>query len=150
MHRPRTRTSAPKHRGLHLVAAFEGQAPMALEALATAPQCDPAGWTLADGVLDLAPLLERLSSCTDRAKGANLFHGTLIAALAQWAAEAAETTGVWTVTRGGGCFLNRVLTTGLVERLRQRGLTPLTAIRVSPGDAGLSLGQAWIAGLSED
>ena len=135
--------------GLHPVAAFEGQAPMALEALVTTPISDPAGWTIDAGVLDLTPLLARLAACTDRAKGANLFHGTLIAALARWADEAAEATGVRTVTLGGGCFLNKVLRAGLVERLKQRGLTPLTAIRVSPGDGGLSLGQAWIAGLSE-
>lgn len=131
--------------GIHPIAKFEGQAPMALEALATAPEADPAGWTITDGVLDLLPLLDRLSSCADAAKGANLFHGTLIAALSQWAAEAAEATGIRTVTLGGGCFLNKVLTAGVVERLEQKGLRPLTAAKVSPGDAGLSLGQAWIA-----
>jgi len=135
--------------GLHPVAAFEGQAAMALEALVTEPVTDPAGWTITDGVLDLLPLLDRLASCTDRVKGANLFHGTLIAALAQWATEAAGRNGVRMVTLGGGCFLNRVLAAGLVERLRRQGLHPLTAVKVSPGDAGLSLGQAWIAALSE-
>ena len=135
--------------GLHPVAAFEGLAALALVALVTEPVADPAGWTITDGVLDLLPLLDRLASCTDRVKGANLFHGTLIAALAQWASEAAHGNGVRMVTLGGGCFLNRVLTAGLVERLRQQGLHPLTAVKVSPGDAGLSLGQAWIAALSE-
>ncbi|MDO8608080.1 MAG: hydrogenase maturation protein HypF [Phaeospirillum sp.] len=136
--------------GLHPVSAFEGQAPMALEALADRPEVDPAGWTIGDGVLDLLPLLARLSSCADAVKGANLFHGTLIEALTQWAAQAAETAGVKTVTLGGGCFLNRVLTAGLVKRLQEAGLHPLTAAKVSPGDAGLSLGQAWIAATLED
>ena len=134
--------------GVHPVAAFEGQAPMALEAMVTTPDVLANGWILADGVLDLLPLLAFLSTCADTVRGANLFHGTLIAALDQWAGEAADATGLDTVTLGGGCFLNRVLATGLVERLRARGLRPLTAVKVSPGDAGLSLGQAWVAGLS--
>ena len=135
--------------GLHLVSAFEGQAPMALEALVTHPEADPMGWTITNGVLDLTPLLERLAACTHAAKGANLFHGSLIAALSAWVLEAVEKTGIRTITLGGGCFLNRVLTSGLVESLGGKGLRVLTATKVSPGDAGLSLGQAWIAGLSE-
>lgn len=135
--------------GIHLVAEFEGQAPMALEAMVTQPDSIASGWILQDGILDLMPLLAMLSSCTDPVRGANLFHGTLIEAMACWATEAAKAMGVTTVTLGGGCFLNKVLTQGLVERLRQNGLSPLTAIKVSPGDAGLSLGQAWIAALSE-
>ena len=134
--------------GLHLIAAFEGQAPMALEALASAPEADPQGWTLTDGVLDLLPLLERLAACADTGKGANLFHGTLIAALEAWTLDAVEKTGIRTITLGGGCFLNKVLTGGLRDVLQDKGLRVLTAAKVSPGDAGLSLGQAWIAGLS--
>lgn len=134
--------------GLHLVSDFEGQPPMALEALVTRPEALPAGWIIQDGILDLMPTLALLSSCQDAVRGANLFHGTLVEALAQWAAEAAEAMGIGTVALGGGCFLNRVLSAGLVERLERRGLRPLTAHRVSPGDAGLSLGQAWIAALS--
>ncbi len=136
--------------GIHLVAEFEGQAPMALEALADRPRAMEGGFTLDEGVLDLLPLLARLDSCGDAALGANLFHGTLIEALARWAAEAAEATGIRTVALGGGCFLNRVLAGGLVARLGELRLTPLTAAKVSPGDAGLSLGQAWIAATTED
>lgn len=135
--------------GVHPVAQFEGQAPMALEAMVTQPECLASGWLLSDGILDMMPLLGVLSSCADAVRGANLFHGTLIEALSQWATEAARAMGVSTVTLGGGCFLNAVLTAGVTERLRAAGLTPLTAARVSPGDAGLSLGQAWIAALSE-
>jgi hydrogenase maturation protein HypF len=134
--------------GVHLVSQFEGQAPMALEAMVTRPVVAEGGWTMTEGVLDLLPLLERLASYPDAVEGANLFHGTLVEALAQWAAWAAELTGVRIVALGGGCFLNKVLTAGLVERLGGLGLRALTAARVSPGDAGLSLGQAWIAACS--
>lgn len=131
--------------GIHLVAEFEGQAPMALEKLATALKVMDGGWRMENGILDFHPLLSRLSACTDTAEGANLFHGTLVAALADWAAWAAEETGWRSVALGGGCFLNRVLTTGLVEALTARGLKALTARALSPGDAGLAVGQAWIA-----
>ncbi|EME68635.1 hydrogenase maturation protein hypF1 [Paramagnetospirillum caucaseum] len=134
--------------GVLPVAEFEGQAPMALEALVTRPEVLPTGWILQDGVLDLLPLLACLAHCADPVRGANLFHGTLVEAMAQWIAEVAGTAGTPYVTLGGGCFLNRVLTAGLVEKLMAMGLRPLTAAKVSPGDAGLSLGQAWVAALS--
>ena len=58
---------------IHLVAAFEGEAPMALEALAVAPAVMPDGWRVRlDGVLDLLPLLERISHLSAE-KGACLF-----------------------------------------------------------------------------
>lgn len=134
--------------GIHPVCQFEGQAPMALEALAASPRVLDGGWTLdADGVLDFAPLLARLADEDDPARGADLFHGTLAEALAQWCARAADRHRVATVALGGGCFLNKILTGLLVPRLADLGLVPLTAVKVSPGDAGLSLGQAWIAAL---
>lgn len=131
--------------GIHPVAEFEGQAPMALESLATAPRPLPGGWRLDGGVLDFLPLLDALTACEDAREGANLFHGTLVEGLAAWVTAAAAETGVATVALGGGCFFNKVLTAGLCQRLTEAGLRPLTAIKASPGDAGLSLGQAWIA-----
>ena len=121
---------------------------MALEAMVTGPEVLPSGWILQDGVLDLLPLLACLAHCTEPVRGANLFHGTLIESMAQWITGLAETAGTPYVTLGGGCFLNKVLTGGLVAKLETAGLKPLLASKVSPGDAGLSLGQAWIAALS--
>lgn len=131
--------------GLCLVAEHEGQAPAALEALVTAPEIVEGGWRIEDGVLDLLPLLDVLASCPDVAHGANLFHGTLVAALAEWAFGAAAACGIDTIALCGGCFLNRVLTRGLVEALKKRGLNPLCPIMLPPGDQALSYGQAWVA-----
>lgn len=136
--------------GVHPVAEFEGQAPMALEQKVTGPKIMEGGWSIENGVLDLLPLLERLASCADVQDGANLFHGTLIAALAEWCARAADETDVRVVALGGGCFFNRVLSAGLTEALMAKGLKPLSAAKVSPGDPGLSLGQAWVAALTEE
>ena len=136
--------------GIHPLAEFEGQAPMALEALADAPETMADGWTLKDGVLDFVPLLDALASCPDAHHGANLFHGTLATALAQWCGWARDETGCRTVTLGGGCFFNKVLCRRLVPLLERLGIVPLTALKASPGDPGLSLGQAWIAGQMEN
>ena len=132
--------------GVCPVAGFEGEAPMALEALADAPVAMPGGWRISGGVLDLLPLLDRLPGLAPR-DGANLFHGSLTAALADWTLAAARETGLRTVALGGGVFLNRVLTAALTSRLQAEGLTVLRPERLSPGDAGLAFGQAVIAAL---
>lgn len=128
--------------GIRLVASFEGEAPMALEALVERPRLAPEGWRLDGGILDLRPLLAQLLGLDPKA-GAELFHGTLVAALAEWAARAAETAGVRDVVLSGGCFLNGVLSEGLITALEERRLRPLSPVRLGPGDAAISLGQAW-------
>jgi hydrogenase maturation protein HypF len=132
--------------GVCPVAEFEGQAPMALEALADAPAVMPGGWRVAGGVLDLLPLLDRLTGLAPR-DGANLFHGTLAAALAEWVGRAAATTGLTTVATGGGVFLNRVLRDALAGHLAAAGLHVLWPERLPAGDAGLAFGQAVAAAL---
>jgi len=135
--------------GIHLIADFEGQAPMALEALVTRPRAMTNGWTISAGVLDCLPLMAALID-RDAADGADLFHGTLVAALLGWAAQASDATGVRKVAMSGGCFFNRVLRQGLSEGLASRGLIPLLPRTASAGDPGVSLGQAWVAALSAE
>ena len=133
--------------GAH-VSAFEGQAPMLLEGLADrygAVAPFDAGWKITDGTLDLLPLAAQLSVLDDAAYGAALFHSTLAAALAQWTVDAAHVEGITTVVLGGGCFMNRILTTDLRERLERAGLRVLEAHQAPPNDGGLALGQAAVA-----
>lgn len=128
------------------VQQYEGQAAMQLEALVVSRRVASDGWSVGNGVLDLRPLLERFATGgIDPVAGAELFHGTFAAALADWAGQTARATGVSTVALAGGCFLNRVLTHALVRLLRERELVPLLAHALPPNDGGLSLGQAWIA-----
>ena len=131
------------------VAAFEGQAAMLLEGLAQrAGHASPltGGWRIgADGVLDLMPLLAAMANAADPAQAAAQFHATLAAALAEWLHLAAKATGQRTVTLGGGCFLNEILTRALTARLTDAGLQVLRARRLPPNDGGISLGQAWVA-----
>lgn len=130
--------------GVHPVAVFEGQAPMALEALVTAPCVLEGGWRLAEGgVLDLRPLLAALADCGDAAAGADLFHGTLAAAVAAWVASVPNRPPA--IALAGGCFYNKVLSADLAMRLEAMGLTVLRPVRLGPGDPAVSLGQAWAA-----
>lgn len=130
--------------GFMPVSGFEGEAPMALEAMVRSPRVLDGGWRIHEGVIDFLPLLSAMVG-RPAADGADLFHGTLIAGLADWVEDAARRVPVRHVALGGGCFLNAVLKGGLKKELEKRGFIPLLAERLSPGDAGLSLGQAWIA-----
>lgn len=125
---------------------YEAQAAMELEALVQSPSVLDDGWRIADGVLDFAPLLGALADAgLSPREGADLFHGTFAAGVAQWAAGVARTSGHRRVALGGGCLLNRVVTELLAAHLRAVGLEPLLARAVPPNDGGLSLGQAYFA-----
>ncbi len=134
--------------GVKPIASFEGEAPMELEKMVGRPRSDPRGWRLESGVLDMTPLLSQLVD-RDAADGADLFHGTLIAAMTEWVAWAAEATGVRRVAFCGGCFFNAVLMSGLAASLTDRDIETLTPARLSPGDPAISVGQAWVAALAK-
>ena len=140
--------------GLSVRQAHEAEAAMALEQQAQAwlahndtPEVMHGLATQAMEQLDLRPLLTRLleTPATDVPAAAAWFHLALADALADWAAEAADQTGTRTVCLGGGCFFNQLLTGRITSRLQQRGLHVLRPQTVSCGDAGLALGQAWVA-----
>lgn len=135
--------------GSQPVMAFEGQAAMLLEGLAAAhgPAAPLAGgWRIdGDGRLSLLPLLAALAETSDAGLAAARFHATLAAALAEWVSVAAERAKIGTVAFGGGCFLNRLLSEDLRQRLTEWGLAVLEARQAPPNDGGLSLGQAWVA-----
>lgn len=136
--------------GVCEVASFEGQAPMLLETKVRFPRPLDGGFVLENGVLDFRPLLDHLTQHDDdRGAGADCFHGTLLAAITRWVRQAANDTGLDTVALGGGCMINRVLAVGLPAALEAAGLTVLTARRMPPNDAAISLGQAWVAARSD-
>ena len=141
---------------LRQTSAYEGQAAMQLEALASHPAALAAADRLqpaspdwmplsAAGVLDLLPLLGHLADETDAARGAAFFHRALAHGLARWVAQAAQQTGVQTVALGGGCFLNHLLTSLLLPLLAEQGITVLQARQAPPNDGAIALGQAWVA-----
>ncbi|MBK1682023.1 carbamoyltransferase HypF [Rhodoferax fermentans] len=148
--------------GLSVRQEFEAQAAIALEQAATrhlqkfgAAPINPALWNItSDGVIDLRPLLlKRLlnvdTSNPDAVDDAALcFHHTLAAALCQHTVALAHIHQITHVALGGGCFFNRILKNAIVAQLKSAGLNVLQTRNLSCGDAGLALGQAWVAARS--
>jgi hydrogenase maturation protein HypF len=132
--------------GVCLSQRYEGQAAMELEALVKTPRVVSGGWRIEGGRLDLAPIMEMMLREGLVGKDiAEAFHGTLIAALAEWIGAEASRRGIVRVALGGGCMMNRVLSEGLIGALRARGLTPALPREVPANDGGLSFGQAAFA-----
>jgi hydrogenase maturation protein HypF len=129
----------------------EAKAAMALEQLAcnwlAAHPDFEFNWTS----LDLHPVVAGLFALQtlgpeERGRGAAQFHLALAGGLAQRAIEAAATHATRQVMLAGGCLVNRVLSQRLRAHLSGAGLTVRAPQGAGYGDAGLALGQAWIAG----
>jgi hydrogenase maturation protein HypF len=132
--------------GVRLEQQYEGQAAMELEALCKAPRALAGGFSIENDMLDLAPLFRALLDQRLSAReGAELFHGTLIEALAAWIGGAARRLDQTRVALGGGCLMNAALAEGVSRRLREQGIEPLLARKIPCNDGGLSLGQAFLA-----
>jgi len=136
--------------------AYEGQAAIELEALATTAVGDAGlGYPFAVSgsaewrILDPAPLwpalFDDLEAGTVPAVIAARFHIGLCDALAELAGRIAVEEGVDRIALSGGVFQNRLIFEGLCERLRGIGLKPLTHRQVPANDGGLALGQAAVA-----
>lgn len=139
------------------MAAFEGEAPVELERIATESsresRIDPILWRIESEngsfVLDMLPLLQKISE-KNAESGAVLFHDVLTAALRDWVKKASEHTGIKKIVMGGGCFFNKRLRDVLVGALLADGLEPLLPKSLLPGDTAIALGQAYAAALVID
>lgn len=132
----------------------EAEAAMALEAAAAQFHGEMAADRVQisasrDGVLDLRPLLAELvdwrASAQAVPEAAAWFHQALADALSTWAANAADRCACSTVVLSGGCFFNALLKRRVQLQLSLRGLRVLWPQSHSCGDAGIALGQAWVA-----
>lgn len=119
---------------------FEGEAAIAVEQAALRGR---PGARLAFDGLDPAPLVRGLLTGGDPADLALAFHEAVCDAFAAMVLRRPEQT----VALSGGCFANRLLLHGLTRRLEAAGRRVLTHRLVPPGDGGIALGQAWVAGL---
>jgi len=129
--------------GLCHINAYEGEAAMRLEDQVTKPQVFRGGWRLnRDGDLSMLPLIPYLAgqSAEDIA---NLFHGTIAAAMTDWICH--HSPAAQPVALSGGCLQNAVLARLLATNLRARGYEPLFNRAVPANDGGLALGQAYVA-----
>jgi len=128
------------------ITSYEGQAASTLESQVSTLSINNQGWLITDNQLDLLPLFNTLITCDNSEKIANIFHGTLIEAIAKWVYRASLVASINKILLSGGCFQNKILAEGLSEKLKILGLKPMLHSQVSPNDSGLSLGQAWVAG----
>lgn len=124
---------------------YEGQAAMELEARVKTPTLFAGGYRIESQTLDFRPLLAHLAETNDATEGANLFHGTVAAGLAEWVVRASIAENIQTIVIGGGAAANRVLVEDLVARLARAGLDVRLPERLPAGDGGLSFGQAVVA-----
>ncbi len=137
--------------GLRDVNAYEGQAPMILEARSgEASQAYPfevSGETL----LEVDPLPAIRAIVADLEQGVDVavigakFHNMVVASLAEAAYRVAESEGITDVALSGGTFQNERILLGLCAELERRGLRPHIQREVPCNDGGLSLGQAVVA-----
>ncbi len=133
-------------------AAFEGQAPIALEACANP---DEQGHYFRDNVLlthpdpalvDPGPIisqvLEDVLAKTDPAVVSARFHNTIVRAVARLAHQLARSYRVNTVLLSGGSFQNNLLRHRVSAELRRKGYRVVYNQLVPVNDGGISLGQA--------
>ena len=125
--------------------AAEAEAAIALERAATDWLESHAVTALGNAALDLRPLVSQCLECAHPGEAAARFHAGLADSLARASIAAARIADTPTVVLGGGCFYNRLLTRRLVAALDAAGLQVQQPQGPGPGDAGLALGQAWIA-----
>ena len=135
---------------------FEAEAAMGLQAAAVAadgPESLP--WRVAelpDGTLlmELGPLVDAVTGAArDGApvgRVARGFHEAVAQMLAACTLRIAARERLGRVVLSGGCFANRLLLERLWELLGRGGLDVYIHRLVPPGDGGISLGQAVVAG----
>jgi len=140
--------------GLRRTVSFEGQAAMELEALATGTAAPPYPFTLlrkenepymVDTASTIRAVVADLQAGQSKNRIAAAFHSTLIEAFAAMAREMRKATGLTRVALSGGCFQNKILLEGSIEKLGSDGFEVYSHSRVPSNDGGISLGQAVIA-----
>jgi len=144
--------------GLSVRQTEEAEAAIALEqaahrALLRQPDLPPLAGAAIDSQnrLDLRGLVPHLLAAQAAGRAFDVdaaaagFQLALADALADWAHRAARQHGCTCVCLGGGCFANRILCERVTARLQSAGLTVLRPQAHPCGDAGLALGQAWVA-----
>jgi hydrogenase maturation protein HypF len=134
--------------------SFEGQAAMGLEMLATGVSGETYPFKIIRGnekpyILNITAMIKSIVSETERgqsnAKIASSFHQTLIDAFASMAEKMREETRLNRVVLSGGCFQNKILLEGSVDKLRNSGFDVCCHQQVPANDGGISLGQAVVA-----
>jgi hydrogenase maturation protein HypF len=137
--------------GLHSVVSFEGQAAVALEAIADSAN---EAYDFAIGgrepfQVDMRPMVLQIVDEVQRGVRTShisaRFHNTLIAVAGDMCDRMRAATGFSRVCLGGGCFQNARLLSGCVRTLRANGFEVFFPQQVPANDGGIAFGQAAIA-----
>jgi len=138
--------------GLAPEVSFEGQAAIALEALAEPGIDQRYDFEIEPGepsILDFRPVI--VAIVADIARGRSVgeisacFHNTLSTAIGEMCSRIGKSDALDRVCLSGGSFQNLYLLGRTVVELRRRGFDVFLHAQVPANDGGLSLGQAMIA-----
>jgi hydrogenase maturation protein HypF len=128
-------------------ASYEGEGPMAVEAIATSEQEDAVALPLerrADGVIhtDWAPLVPLLlNAAQSQSRRAAAFHASMARTLLEQAVALRQIHGPFAVGLSGGVFQNRILSEQALCALQGADFRAYLPIAIPCNDAGLSFGQ---------
>jgi hydrogenase maturation protein HypF len=140
--------------GLSRSVSFEGQAAMELESLAAGASAPPYPFNILPTDsdvyrVDTTPMIRAvvtdLMSKRDKAEIAVAFHLTIIEIFSAMVKVMYDATGLRRVVLSGGCFQNRLLLEGSIEKIETDGFEVYSHSLVPTNDGGISLGQAVVA-----
>jgi hydrogenase maturation protein HypF len=141
--------------GIHPMVSFEGQAAMALEAVAADHVSEAYEVVISEAdsgkaaQVDTRPMIRQiihdLKTGVSAAMISARFHQTVIGAAVDVCKQIRSQRGLHRVCLSGGCFQNIRLLQGSVDRLRAEGFEVYYPRRVPANDGGISFGQAAIA-----
>lgn len=138
--------------GVYHEVSFEGQAATALEALAGSSEgaYDFEFDARKSGQVDMRQAIRQIVNAVEQGEPPNViaarFHNTLVRVLIEVCSSMRADTGLHRVCLSGGCFQNARLLECSVGALRRNGFAVFTQAAIPCNDAGISLGQAAIAG----
>ncbi len=140
--------------GLRRSVSFEGQAAMDMEALAIGINAPPYPFDIlrnenkpyiVDTGATIRAIVNDLLTRQSKARIAASFHRTIIDMFDTMTREMSRSSGLTRVVLSGGCFQNRILLEGAMDKLRKSGLEVYCHSQVPANDGGIALGQAVIA-----
>lgn len=135
--------------GIAYVNAYEAEAPLLLESLASSSTTDMLYPVDSDNPLSLTPMtlamLDDIAAGADPALIARKFHNSYAAMWAMEIERASRLTGLRQVVASGGVMQNMLLVGELRRRLSASGIELLLPRRVTANDACIAAGQIAIA-----
>jgi hydrogenase maturation protein HypF len=139
--------------GLRQTVAFEGQAAMELEMVADGRAQGSYDFHWTDGPIRQVAVAPLISGVVDDIRQglpafiiSRKFHDTLIEMWTAVCVAIRDDTSLERVVLSGGCFQNALLLEGLEKALQAQGFDVYSHQLVPTNDAGISLGQALVAG----